>query len=692
MINYLQYSDQHQSPPHLPSHSHPLDPSPSNDHHPTSASNSYPMKQFDNLHQPIRSYSSHTQVQDLNSPEINSSNNLQSYDKMHKAEPSSSIDRVYSIAQRNIIIRWLFFITPILALLWIPGVIGLCFSEKDFKVAGVKLLYWSIWLSITWLGWWFGLVIGSLVPHLFKHTIGIALSPTFVEKWFGYLSSMRKPIMGIVWSFSTWLSFNLFIIKNNNSSSPNNKKYLNLTLQALFGIYVSSCLLVAEKLLIQIIAGEFHKKSYEDRILKHKASIGFLVTLYRHSHDIGRNDTLDRAYQNNPPPPVKIFKNALKGVKSVAQSTTSVFGTVASEIAGEQILQPNSASSMVLSALTSSNKTKQLARRIYYSFVPTTYRHVMVLGDVIKCFDGNLEGAKDAFNFLDTDENGDCSLKEIEMALLELHKERLALGSSMRDLDSAVGRLDSIFMFFWYIVSLLIIVALLDVSFQTMIASAGTLILGLSWLIGSTAQEILASVIFLFVKHPYDVGDRVDVDGSSYVVKEMHLLYTIFKQTDGKIVQLPHSVLNTKTVTNIRRSGNISETFIWQVEFGTSIEKIERINSRMNEFVKVERRDYMTEFEAFVKEFDGQTSMTLQADIKYKSNWQNGALKAFRRNKWICALKQVMAEEQVFGPDGAGNPNPKSEPQLIQLISPNQDKFMDGLNINDKVGLDIKHQ
>lgn len=32
--------------------------------------------------------------------------------------------------------------------------------------------------------------------------------------------------------------------------------------------------------------------------------------------------------------------------------------------------------------------------------------------------------------------------------------------------------------------------------------------------------------IWSILLDPYDIGDRVDVDSVSYVVKEMHLLYT----------------------------------------------------------------------------------------------------------------------------------------------------------------------
>jgi len=582
-----------------------------------------------------------------------------------------ALNRQRDFLQRNILIRWFFFITPILILVWIPGLIAFSIPEKHLKIAGVELLWWSAWLSVAWLGWWAGLIVGALTPLLFKHIVGIACSPDFVVKWYSFLLPMKKFIMGAVWSVLTYISFSVFILRMSDGASDPTAKALLLISQALFGILLASLMLVGEKILIQVIASYFHQRSYEDRIAEQKNAIQFITTLYRYTHDIGRADTLDRAFGSppkGPEKPAKLLKSALKGVKNVARNTTSVFGTVASEIAGEQILQPNSPSSMVLSALSSANKSRQLARRIYYSFVPVNYRQVMVLGDILPCFEGDEDTAQDGFAVFDKDRNGDCSLAEIELTCLELHRERLALVASMRDLDSAVGKLDSILMFIWYTVSLLVIVALLDISFQTLLASAGTLVLGLSWLIGGTAQEILASIIFLFVKHPYDVSDRVDVDDVSYVVKEMHLLYTVFRQTNGKITQIPHSVLNAKKVVNIRRSGPISETFSWDVSFGTSFEKIEQLRGKMLEFLKSERRDYSTSFDVNIQDFEGQAKLTLTADIKYKSNWQNGALKSQRRNKWVCALKQIMAELEIYGPADAGNPAPKTDPTLIQLV------------------------
>lgn len=67
---------------------------------------------------------------------------------------------------------------------------------------------------------------------------------------------------------------------------------------------------------------------------------------------------------------------------------------------------------------------------------------------------------------------------------------------------------------------------------------------------------------------------RVDIDAVSYVVVEMSLLSTIFRRVDGVMVQAPHSLLNTKFINNIRRSGATTETFTWDVAFDTTFEKV----------------------------------------------------------------------------------------------------------------------
>ena len=273
--------------------------------------------------------------------------------------------------------------------------------------------------------------------------------------------------------------------------------------KGLFAIFLCSIILLVEKFIIQVVAYNFHKTSYADRIASNKFAVKGLVQLYLNSRDIGRSDTLDGAgfrSEKNKIDPTKIVKKALKSTKRVVTGTTTALGTVASEIIGERVLQSNSPQSMVTSALASANKSRQLARRIWFSHTPSN-RQVMLMSDIAPFFQ-DADECKEVFAIFDRDDNGDVSLEEIESACLEIHRERMSLSSSMRDLDSAVGRLDQILMSLYYIVAILLFIGLLSVSFSGFLTSASAFILGLSWLIGSTSQEFLASIVFLLAKHP----------------------------------------------------------------------------------------------------------------------------------------------------------------------------------------------
>src|SRR6202012_4828486 len=111
-----------------------------------------------------------------------------------------------------------------------------------------------------------------------------------------------------------------------------------------------------------------------------------------------------------------------------------------------------------------------------------------------------------------------------------------------------------------------------------------------------TAQEFLQSIIFVFVKHPFDVGDRVSIYGNTgsalkgddYFVKKISLLYTEFKKMEGQIVQAPNSYLNTLFILNQRRSGGLAEAIPITIKFGTTLEQIESLRMQLLDFVSSE--------------------------------------------------------------------------------------------------------
>lgn len=297
-----------------------------------------------------------------------------------------------------------------------------------------------------------------------------------------------------------------------------------------------------------------------------------------------------------------------------------------------------------------------MARRLYRTFVQESHKTILP-DDLRPAFD-NEEESNAAFNMFDKDLNGDISMEELEAVCVEIGRERKGITASLKDIDSVVSKLDQVFLFVVSIITVLIFLSLISASASVILTSAGSTILALSWLLQATAQEFLQSIIFVFVKHPFDVGDRVTIYGNTgktltgddYFVKGISLLYTEFKKMEGHVVQAPNSYLNTIFVLNQRRSGGLAEAVPVTVKFGTTLEQIDALRQRLLEFVTIENREYQQNILTELTTIYEAYSVTLNIVFFYKSNWQNELLRLQRRNKFICAMMVAMNELGIEGP------------------------------------------
>jgi len=77
----------------------------------------------------------------------------------------------------------------------------------------------------------------------------------------------------------------------------------------------------------------------------------------------------------------------------------------------------------------------------------------------------------------------------------------------------------------------------------------------------------------------------------------------------------------------------MSEVVQLSVDFGTSFSAIQKLRREMLRFVESNTRDYAPDLEIEIIDAKGLDKLLLQIVIKHKSNWQNDALRAHRRNK-----------------------------------------------------------
>ncbi len=460
--------------------------------------------------------------------------------------------------------------------------------------------------------------------------------------------------------------------------------------KVLVALFVGFVLNFIEKIIIQLIAISFHLRTYQDRIELNKFQIGSLAKLYKFSKEkIAMEDSEFEQNGDNTASgartPGQVLTEAQKNIKVGFNKFGDIAGKVAGDFTGRQVTNSGHPHQVVLQLIGTTSGAQVLARRLYRTFArPET--ETVHAEDLNNAFDSDEEAAA-AFSMFDKDMNGDISMEELEAVCVEIGRERKSITASLKDLDSVVSKLDDVFMFIVLIITIIVFISLISTSAAGVLTSAGSTLLALSWLFSATAQEFLQSCIFVFVKHPYDVGDRVTVYGNTgdlgrgddYFVKEIALFYTEFKKMQGHIVQAPNSYLNTLFILNHRRSGALAEAVPIIIKFGTTLEQIEKLRNVLLEFVTAEKREYQTNILTELRAVQEVHWLELNVVFFYKSNWQNELLRLQRRNKFICALTMAIQECEIEGPRMRYPGQKESFPVYLQNL---QNPATPGVGIN----------
>lgn len=569
----------------------------------------------------------------------------------------------------SVVTRYLLYVAPVALMIAVPIVVGAT-AAPNARIGGTRITWFFTWVEVVWCSIWVAKLVARFLPYLFQFVVGVVSSGT--RKYALILAALEIPVSLVLWTVTNLVTFRPLMTRT-PGRGPANYNWISVMEKVLAACLFSSLILLVEKILIQLISISYHRKQFDGKIKNSKRNIFLLTRLYDASkamfptycvefaeEDYIISDTLGLNALATPGgkksgtvTPMKLLQN----VQRVGEQVTSAFGNMASDLTGKQLFNPTASHSIVIQALEKRRSSEALARRLWLSFV-LEGKEALYLEDITEVFGADRENeAEEIFSALDLDGNGDISLDEMVLRVSEFGRERAALANSMRDVDQAITVLDNLLMTVVFIIAVFIFVAWLNQSFTTTLATAGTALLSLSFVFAATAQELLGSCIFLFVKHPYDVGDRVDISGDQLVVERISLLYTMFRRVkDHKRTQVPNIVLNSLWVDNVSRSNAMREQIDLFISFDTTFEDIELLRKEMQDFVlsKENSRDYQPEVEIEVMDLGEMNKLKLKIEIRHKSNWSIESVRAARRSKFMCALVQAMRKVPIYAPGGGG--------------------------------------
>ncbi|KAK3485595.1 hypothetical protein B0T13DRAFT_515853 [Neurospora crassa] len=400
------------------------------------------------------------------------------------------------------------------------------------------------------------------------------------KKWRDIGRQLEFPTACFIWLLVVVVTYNPILkdhrIDQGEDARDKDSAWISIVYKIILAFFILATLNFAEKILIQWIASSL---SPPDLFPSHSGKF---------EGDSSGMRTPMRAMKTNA-------RQAWNKVGNAANR-------FAGDITGRRILKGNHPRKVVMELLRSTNSSYTLARVFY-------------------------RGSRGLLCHFDKDFNGDISMEELEMVCSEIHLEKKAIAASLKDLDSVIKKLDKVFMFIIIVIVIIVFISIISNSAAAALTSTGTVILGLSWLLQATAQEFLQSILFVFVKHPFDVGDRVTIYGNTgslmrgddYYVLEVSLLYTEFKKMEG----------------HVSRSGDPVNLTL---RFGTTEAQIEELKARMLDFCIKNQRDYAPRIISEVRTIDEVYSINMNIIFFHKSNFQNELLRLTRHNKFPVAI------------------------------------------------------
>ncbi|XP_047147393.1 mechanosensitive ion channel protein 10-like isoform X2 [Vigna umbellata] len=173
------------------------------------------------------------------------------------------------------------------------------------------------------------------------------------------------------------------------------------------------------------------------------------------------------------------------------------------------------------------------------------------------------------------------------------------------------------------------------------------LLLLVVFMFGNTAKTVFEAIIFVFVMHPFDVGDRCVIDGVQMIVEEMNILTTVFLRYDNEKIFYPNSVLATKPIGNFYRSPEMSDSVEFVVDVSTSVESIGALKAKLKVYLESRPQHWRPNHNVVVKDIENVNKLKIALYVTHTINFQNYGEKNNRRSELVLELKKIFEDLNI---------------------------------------------
>lgn len=524
------------------------------------------------------------------------------------------------------------------------------------KLWGLRIWKWCVVVLATFSG--------MLITNWIMHLAVFLIETNFLlrKKVLYFVHGLKKSVQVFIWLCLVLLTWELLFLGVQRSVTAD--KILRYVTWTLLTILIGSFLWLVKTLLLKILASNFHMNKFFDRIQESVFHQYVLQTLsgpplVEAAEKLGRSMTTGhlsfKSVKKDKPGKEKkkmidmgkVHKMKRNKVSSwtmkvlVDAIMNSGLSTISNDLdetaydeAGEQTDKE----------ITSEMEAMAAAYRIFRNVAQPACSYIDE--DDLLRFMIKVE-VDLVFPLFEGAETGKIDRKALTSWVIKVYHERRALAHALNDTKTAVKQLHKIVNAILIAVTLVIWLLMMGIATTKVLLFISSQLVAAAFLFGNTCKTIFEAIIFVFVMHPFDVGDRCVVDGVQLLVEEMNILTTVFLKLDNEKVYYPNSVLSTKPIGNYYRSPDQVDGVEFSIDFATSAEKIGKMKEKIQHYIEKTPMHWHPNHSVVVKEIENISSIKLGLFCTHTMNFQDFGEKIRRRTELVMALKRILEEVEI---------------------------------------------
>ena len=170
---------------------------------------------------------------------------------------------------------------------------------------------------------------------------------------------------------------------------------------------------------------------------------------------------------------------------------------------------------------------------------------------------------------LDTDNAGVLRREQIVRRFVEIYERRRDLAKSLASASGVLATLERIILSALYFLLVFVVLGIFEQNIVEMWFTASSMLLAFVFMFGNSIKQLFESVIFIFVIHPFDVGDAVLIDNERHAVRNIGILTTETVKWNGQVIYYPNASMSAKPLVNLTRMKKFTDEQTWVVDIAT---------------------------------------------------------------------------------------------------------------------------